>query len=272
MKRKRISGADRRSSILEAARAVFAEHGYEGAKTQQIAAAAKVSEALVYRHFPSKLALYRTVLRELIREQNASFDTIGLPDANTQSLVLTIKSFLRNSLMKRPTQEEQAARILLASFAGDGGYAQLVYRRAARLMLGRLDTALEAARAAGDLAGPPISPINAGLFVDHVGNLIAASRLGGRRSIAYQGDDEDVLRDAVWFCCRGIGLSQQAIEKWYDSDAADPEQAEPEQNEAPGAPAPKKAASQKKAAGSKAAPRKADSPKPARQPRRKASG
>lgn len=248
MKRKRISGADRRSSILEAARAVFAEHGYEGAKTQQIAAAAKVSEALVYRHFPSKLALYRAVLRQLIREQNDNFETIGLPEPNTRSLVLTIKAFLRDSLSKRPTQQEQAARILLASLAGDGSYAQLVYRRAVRLMLGRLDDALEAARAAGDLVGPPIDSINAGLFVDHVGSLIAASRLGGRRSIAYQGDDEDVLRDAVWFCCRGLGLSQQAIEKWYDS----------EETEA----APDK----------KAAPAKASSPKPARQPRRKAGG
>ncbi len=218
MTRKRISGADRRASILEAACAVFAEHGYEGAKTQQIAAAAKVSEALVYRHFPSKLALYRAVLRQLIREQNASFESIGLPDPSTQSLVLTIKTYLHSSLIQRPTQQEQAARILLASLAGDGSYAQLIYRRATRLMLSNLDRALDAARAAGDLTDPKINSVNIGMFIDHIGCMMAASRLGGRRSIPYHGDDEQLLRDAVWFCGRGIGLSEKALERWYDSE------------------------------------------------------
>ena len=239
MKRKRISGADRRSSILEAACAVFAEHGYEGAKTQQIAAAAKVSEALVYRHFPSKLALYRAVLRQLIREQNANFESIGLPEPSTQSLVLTIKNFLQNCLSRRPIQQEQAARILLASLAGDGSYAQLVYRRATKLMLGALDRALETARAAGDLSGPDIGVINAGMFIDHVGSIISASRLGGRRSIPYQGDDAQLLRDAVWFCGRGIGLTQQALETWYDSQPSEA---------APPATAPKAAAGRAKGA------------------------
>lgn len=245
MKRKRISGADRRSSILEAACAVFAEHGYEGAKTQQIAAAAKVSEALVYRHFPSKLALYRAVLRQLIREQNASFKSIGLPEPGTQSLVLTIKAFLQSCLVKRPTRQEQAARILLASLAGDGSYAQLVYRHAAKLMRGKLDRALDAARSAGDLTGPDINAINAGMFIDHVGSMIAASRLGARCSIPYQGDDATLLRDAVWFCGRGIGLTQQALERWYDSQPAEADQPAPA---ATAAPAPKAAAGRAKGA------------------------
>lgn len=226
MKRKRISGADRRSSILDAARAVFAEHGYEGAKTQQIAAAAGVSEALVYRHFPSKLALYRAVLRQLIREQNDNFEHIGLPEPSTQSLVLTIKAYFRSCLSTRPTQQEQAARILLASLAGDGSYAQLVYRRAIRLMFSKMDRALEAARSAGDLIGPEMNATNAALFVDHVGSIIAASRLGGRKSIAYEGDDEQVVRDAVWFCARGLGLTLEALEKWYDSEPAAAAEAE----------------------------------------------
>lgn len=217
MKNKRISGADRRNSILEAACAVFAEHGYEGAKTQKIAAAAGVSEALLYRHFPSKLALYRVVLRQFIREQNASFEEIGLPEPNTQSLVRTIKIFFQTYLASRPIHQEQAVRIQLDSLAGDGRYSELTYRRAIKLMLDNLERAMEAARAAGDLAGPKVSAINAGLFIDHVGTMIAASRLGGRKSIPYKGDDEQLLRDAVWFCGRGLGLSQQALEKWYDT-------------------------------------------------------
>lgn len=227
MKRKRISGADRRSSILDAARSVFAERGYEGAKTQQIAAAAKVSEALVYRHFPSKSALYRAVLRQLIREQNANFQSLGLPEPSTRSLVLTIKHYFRNCLDHRPTHQAEATRIMLASLAGDGSYARLIYRRAVRLMAQPVQQALEAARATGDLIGPPIDPANAALFLEHVGSMISASRTAPVPSIPYNGGDDALLRSAVWFCGRGLGLTDEALETYYNSEP------EPAQSAAP---------------------------------------
>lgn len=226
MKRKRISGADRRSSILEAARSVFAERGYEGAKTQQIAAAAKVSEALVYRHFPSKMALYRAVLRQLIREQNANFDSLGLPEPSTHSLVLTIKHYFRNCLNDRPTHQAEATRIMLASLAGDGSYARLIYRRAIRLMTQPVQQALEAARASGDLKGEPIDAVNVSLFLEHIGSMISASRLTPTPSIPYNGGDEALLRTAVWFCGRGLGLTDEALETYYDRDPEVKEAAE----------------------------------------------
>lgn len=220
MKRKRISGADRRSSILEAARSVFAERGYEGAKTQQIAAAAKVSEALVYRHFPSKMALYRAVLRQLIREQNENFASLGLPGPSTQSLVLSFKHYFRSCLEHRPSHQAEATRIMLASLAGDGSYARLIYRRAVRLMERQVQQALDAARAAGDLKGAPVNPVNVSLFLEHIGSMMAASRLNSNPSIPYGGDDETLLRNAVWFCGRGLGLTDEALEAYYDSEPA----------------------------------------------------
>ncbi len=62
-RRPRMSAEDRRAAILAAARGAFAESGYQGAGTAQIAAAAGCSEAILYRHFPSKRALLLEVLR-----------------------------------------------------------------------------------------------------------------------------------------------------------------------------------------------------------------
>jgi AcrR family transcriptional regulator len=47
--------------VLDAAETVFAEHGYEAAKVQSIAAAAGVSLATLYAAFPTKLDVYRAV-------------------------------------------------------------------------------------------------------------------------------------------------------------------------------------------------------------------
>jgi|GEM_PF-892703 len=54
--RKPQSGTDRR--ILEAALEVFARHGYQGAKTLEIARTAGVSEKTLFQHFKSKEQLF----------------------------------------------------------------------------------------------------------------------------------------------------------------------------------------------------------------------
>jgi AcrR family transcriptional regulator len=58
----RISGADRRLQIMKVAKELFARHGFDGATTRQIADRAKVNEAIIFRHFPTKQDLYWAVI------------------------------------------------------------------------------------------------------------------------------------------------------------------------------------------------------------------
>lgn len=59
----RLSGAQRHRSILDAAADVFARRGYDGARVEEIAAAAGVSKALIYEHFKGKRDLYAYIMR-----------------------------------------------------------------------------------------------------------------------------------------------------------------------------------------------------------------
>jgi AcrR family transcriptional regulator len=56
--RQRLSAAERRSDLLEAAVVEFAENGYHGTRTADIAARAGVSQPYVYALFPDKRALF----------------------------------------------------------------------------------------------------------------------------------------------------------------------------------------------------------------------
>ena len=49
---------------LGAAKRCFARHGYTGTTTKSVAAAAAISEALLFKHFPSKAALYAEILSD----------------------------------------------------------------------------------------------------------------------------------------------------------------------------------------------------------------
>jgi AcrR family transcriptional regulator len=59
--RQRLSAELRRESIVEVARNAFAARGYDGVRTQELAKAAGISEALIYQHFTNKADLYREV-------------------------------------------------------------------------------------------------------------------------------------------------------------------------------------------------------------------
>jgi TetR/AcrR family transcriptional regulator len=58
----RMPAPHRRAQLLEAALNLFSEKGFDGATTREIAARAGVTEAIIFRHFPTKQALYQAVL------------------------------------------------------------------------------------------------------------------------------------------------------------------------------------------------------------------
>jgi TetR/AcrR family transcriptional regulator len=54
----RMPGTDRRRQLIETALDVFSRKGFDGATTKEIAVEAGVTEAIIFRHFPTKQALY----------------------------------------------------------------------------------------------------------------------------------------------------------------------------------------------------------------------
>jgi AcrR family transcriptional regulator len=75
---RRLSAEERRAAIEAAAVPVFAEHGFRGASTSEIAAAAGCSEGLLYKLFPTKLALFAAVLASRNGDVRERIDQLSL--------------------------------------------------------------------------------------------------------------------------------------------------------------------------------------------------
>jgi AcrR family transcriptional regulator len=60
----RMKGNERRAAILEAAVRRFAERGFRGTTTRQLASDLGVSEPVLYQHFPTKKDLYTAIIEE----------------------------------------------------------------------------------------------------------------------------------------------------------------------------------------------------------------
>lgn len=68
MARHRLAGRERARTIVQAAVGLFARRGFSGVTSREIAHAARVSEGLVFKHFPHKHSLYRAILESKMRE------------------------------------------------------------------------------------------------------------------------------------------------------------------------------------------------------------
>lgn len=63
-----MTGAERREQLIDVARALFAERGFEGTSIEEIASRAKVSKPVVYEHFGGKEGLYAVVVDREVRQ------------------------------------------------------------------------------------------------------------------------------------------------------------------------------------------------------------
>jgi AcrR family transcriptional regulator len=65
--RERLSGEERRRVIIEAALSLFSRKGFRGTTTKEIAQAAGCSEAMLFKHFATKDALYSAILESKVQ-------------------------------------------------------------------------------------------------------------------------------------------------------------------------------------------------------------
>jgi len=93
--RRRLSAADRRAAILDAALDVYSENGFSDAALDDVAARGGISKALIYEHFDSKrdlqLTLLDTYMRELIERVVGA---IAEADTDEERLRSGIDAFL----------------------------------------------------------------------------------------------------------------------------------------------------------------------------------
>jgi AcrR family transcriptional regulator len=63
-----MTAAERREQLIEIARTVFSEKGFDGASVEEIASRAEVSKPVVYEHFGGKEGLYAVVVDREVRQ------------------------------------------------------------------------------------------------------------------------------------------------------------------------------------------------------------
>ena len=225
----RLDSDERRKAIVTAAVPLFARKGFAGTTTRELAEVAGISEALLFRHFPSKKHLYGEILR-LGCEGDPALERLAALEPSTATLVhmthFMVQYFLLGAGVDR-VELDTRLRLVLYSFLEDGEYARELFDRIFERVHPLFAASIDAATLAGDLKPGPIASANRFWFGQHIAAMVAFVFLPGRASIPYQGTPAGLVEEICWFILRGIGMRDAAIAAALADDAHYPLQLAP---------------------------------------------
>jgi len=133
------TAAERREALVEAAVAAFAEHGFHGTPTTEIAKAAGISQAYLFRLFPTKSELYVAAvdrcyrrlgdaMRAAAEDESAEGDTPLERMGHAYAALLQDRTTLRATLQAFAAASGEDVAIRDAVRRGYGDLVELIQR------------------------------------------------------------------------------------------------------------------------------------------------
>ena len=99
--RSRMTGTQRRAQLVDVARRLFAEKGFDGTSIEEIAARAEVSKPVVYEHFGGKEGIYAVVvdreIQSLTGALSGALEVGGHPKMLVERTTLALLGYIETN-------------------------------------------------------------------------------------------------------------------------------------------------------------------------------
>src|SRR6266700_6876928 len=132
----RLPAPDRKKQLLEIAMKLFSEQGFDGTSTREIAEAAGVNEALIFRHFRSKEDLFWAVLSDRVerRGRNRRIREFAQSEGDFREVLVA----LAETLLDRTDDDAAVTRLLFYSALRNRELSERFFRTYGQEKLERL--------------------------------------------------------------------------------------------------------------------------------------
>jgi AcrR family transcriptional regulator len=217
----RMKGVDRKQAIIEAARPLFAQNGFNGTSVRAIAKAAGVSEALLYKHFPSKEDLYKEILGYVVDLSGILSSETSKLKPGAESLVKYVYLTIRLILFEVPAFKEAQywhERLLFRSLIGDSRYARIHFKNIQELFMPLVQKCIKVAIEDGDIVGSAVDTSKEYWFIHHLTMAMNLCFLTDEPAFEYGGTKEEMAGQMLMFCLRGVGMTTKAIARYNRPD------------------------------------------------------
>lgn len=128
----RMAGEERRLQILRVAMRLFSQRGFRGTTTKEIALAAGVSEAMVFRHFATKEELYSAIIdrKACLGDERDPYQVVA--DALERKDDRAVFEGLALDALEQNERDPEFQRLLLYSALEDHELAQMFWEKFVR--------------------------------------------------------------------------------------------------------------------------------------------
>ena len=219
---KKMNGADRKQSIIEAARSLFADKGFHGTTVKDIAAAAGISEALLYKHFHGKESMYKEISSYVGNLSDITEDELDLLEPGAEALARIVYLSVRLILFEVPGMEKDQywhERLLFRSLLGDTTFARAHFKNIRAFAEDRYSVCINEALKTGDIKDTKIQSINLMWLSHHLTMALNLCHLSGDPAFEYEGTKEELAFQTASFILRGIGMTEEALSRYVRPDS-----------------------------------------------------
>ncbi len=198
---------------------MFVEKGFYRTTTRELAKAAGVSEALLFKHFPNKEALYSAIQMSCFNEQGSEIaERLQSLEPSTSALVFLVRDLVSHLLGRRPHERERSfVHLVLRSLMDEGEFARVAIQGGPSHWVQKVQECIEAARSAGDVVDQSSQVGLEGWCAHHLIAGMAMHFLPAKPVIDYGVPREELAEQVTWFCLRGMGLKEKAIRRCWET-------------------------------------------------------
>jgi len=147
---RKIAPEARRQAILKAALSVFAAHGFEAARLDDVAARAGVAKGTLYLYFRDKQALFEALIRDTIEPVLQRLQTVAtVPDMPLSRLLEALFSVFQTEVLG--TERKLLVRLIIAEGPRFPAIAEFHYRNVVSRILPLIRSVAQRAAERGEL-------------------------------------------------------------------------------------------------------------------------
>jgi len=193
---RRLRMAEKRASILSAARPILLRDGFGGTTLDRVASEGGIAKMTLYRHFPSKEALFEGLVASMCDQMRAGLENAPAPDAGTPGNRLTSELHAFTSVLLEP-DALSLYRLLVADGWRFPDLARVFEQSGMKVIRRRIAGLLEA----GGVPSHSSATIAAEVVALALGDAYQRAILG----IADEGDSEAFARQIEAAVIHGLG-------------------------------------------------------------------
>lgn len=185
--------AEKRAAAMDAAIKLFLANGYDHTKLEHVAKSAGISSATVYKHFPTKAALFGGIMARLWENEPDDLPPMPAPGNPREGLLAIGRAYAD---LLREDQTVALFRVVTAEAPRFPELGQELYERGKKPYLDRLHLYLEQEIAAGTLKIDDIALANR-QFLGMINDVVFWPRLLIVDLTISNEEADQVVREAV---------------------------------------------------------------------------